>query len=66
MRPIERNTNMIKTLRSTKKFVANHKVAVAITVTALTCLALNKSALKQHDKFLKEHGLLEKFYHPED
>lgn len=57
---------MIKTLRSTKKFVVNHKVAIAITATAVTCLALNKRNINMYDKFLKEHGLLDKFYTPEN
>lgn len=53
---------MNKKLTSVKKFVVNHKVAIAITVTAVTCIALNKSALRQHNDFLKEHGLFDAFY----
>ena len=45
-----------------KKFVARHKVAIAITGTALTCLAINRLALKDHNNFLKEHDLYDLLY----
>lgn len=48
-----------------KKFVKKHKVAIAVTVTALTCLTLNRLALRQHDNFLKERGLYDEFYTPD-
>lgn len=51
---------------STKKFVARHKTAIAVTATAAICLTLNRVALKQHDDFLKEHDLYETFYNPEN
>lgn len=57
---------MKKSIRSTRKFVADHKVAIAVTATALTCLALNKVALRDHDNFLKEHDLYDEFYFPQD
>lgn len=57
---------MNKKLISVKKFVANHKVAIAITATAVTCLALNKRNIKMYDEFLHKHGLLEKFYADEN
>jgi len=47
---------------SAKKFVAKHKVAIAITGTAAVCLYLNRLALTQHNDFLKEHDLYEAFY----
>lgn len=49
-----------------KKFVAKHKVAIAITATAVTCLSINRYALRQHNDFLKEHNLYEEYYAPED
>lgn len=55
-----------KTVVSTKNFVVRHKTAVAVAVTATVCLALNRSALNQHDEFLKEHGLFEEYYTPEE
>jgi hypothetical protein len=51
---------------ATKQFVAKHKVAIAVTTTAVLCLGINRMALKQHDDFLKEHNLYEEFYAPED
>lgn len=48
----------------TKNFVMNHKVTLAIGVTTLTCLKLNKMALRDHDDFLKEHNLYDAFYTP--
>lgn len=49
-------------LVSAKNFVAKHRVALAITATAVTCLAVNQRALKQHNEFLKEKGLYDEFY----
>lgn len=46
----------------TRKFVRDHKVAIAVTATAVTCIAINRMALKQHDDFLREHGLYDEFY----
>lgn len=51
-----------KSLRSTKNFVEKHKVAIAVTGTAVTCLYLNRLALQQHNDFLKENGLYDAFY----
>lgn len=55
-----------KTAIRTRKFVIDHKVAVAVTATALACLKLNRMALESHDEFLKEHGLYDAFYTSED
>lgn len=52
--------------RNFKKFVAKHKVAIAVTATAGSCLYLNRVALRQHDDFLKEKGLYEEFYNPDE
>jgi hypothetical protein len=49
-----------------KNFVQRHKVAIAITGTAASCLYLNGVALRQHDEFLKEKGLYNEFYEIED
>lgn len=49
-----------------RDFVNRHKVAIAVTATAATCLVLNRIALKQHDEFLKEHDLYDEFYTPND
>lgn len=55
--------NIVKNVAvSSKKFVQRHKIAVTITATALVCGALNKAALRDHDNFLKEHGLYDEYY----
>lgn len=54
--------NIKKAVASSKKFVADHKVAIAVTVTAVTCLAINRAALRQHNDFLKEHDLYDSYY----
>jgi len=51
-----------KVTNSSKKFVNNHKVGIAITLTAVTCLTLNRYALRGHADFLKAKGLYEEFY----
>ena len=55
-----------QTFDSAKKFVNRHKVAIAVTGTAASCLYLNRLALKQHNDFLKEHDLYDAFYLTED
>ena len=57
---------MKEKIQTVKKFVAKHKVALAVTGTAATCLTLNRLALKQHDDFLREKGLYEEFYLAEE
>lgn len=49
-----------------RNFVRRHKVGLAVTATALACFALNQAALKQHNEFLAEKGLLDEFYSPEE
>jgi len=58
--------NIKKTAKSTKQFVSKHRVAIAVVTTATLCLAINKRAMREHDLFLEEKGLLEEFYTPED
>jgi hypothetical protein len=50
----------------TKKFVARHKTALAVTATATIALVVHTKVVGQHNDFLKEHGLLEKFYITEE
>ncbi len=52
--------------RKAKNFVVRHKTGLAVAATAGICLALNRVALKQHDEFLAEKGLLEEYYTPTD
>lgn len=58
--------NHIKSVaRSTRKFVADHKVGLAVVVTTFVCVAINREAIREHNDFLKEHNLYEKFYTPQ-
>lgn len=52
-------------LIAVKNFASRHRVAIAVTTTALIGLAVNRSALTQHNEFLKEHGLFDAYYNPE-
>ena len=49
----------------TQKFVSDHKVAIATIATAAVCLKLNRMALRDHDEFLKENNLFDKYYNAE-
>jgi hypothetical protein len=55
-----------KAVDSTKKFVYKHRVAIAVTLTTAICLKLNQVALADHDDFLRDNDLYEKFYTPSD
>lgn len=49
-----------------KSFVQKHKVAITVTATSTVWVLLMQRALKQHNDFLKEKGLYEEFYTPEE
>ena len=51
-----------KAVASTKKFVYRHRVAIAVTITTAICLKLQAEVVEDHNNFLKEHDLYEKFY----
>lgn len=55
-----------KAVRSTKKVVYEHRIAIAVAITAALCLKVNQIALSQHNDFLREHDLYEEFYTPTD
>jgi hypothetical protein len=55
-----------KPRRSVRKFVADHKVAITVVVTSACWITVNRLALKGHNDFLKEKGLYEEFYTPEE
>ena len=58
--------NLQKAKSSVEKFVADHKVGIAITTTAAISLAVGakmcRIVVEERDDFLKEHNLLETFY----
>lgn len=49
-----------------KRFVQKHKVAITVVVSSACWITINRLALKQHNDFLKEKGLYDEFYNPED
>lgn len=55
-----------KAAARTKRFVMDHKVAIAVISTAAICLKINRLALADHDNFLKKHELYDTFYNAED
>lgn len=57
---------MNEKLATAKKFVVKHKTAIAVTVTAIAVNRFYATAINQHNDFLKEHGLYEQFYTPEN
>lgn len=49
-------------LRS-QKFVVDHKVALAVTATAATCIAVHVKVIRNTNERLKEMGIsLDEFY----
>ncbi len=49
-----------------KQFVEKHKVAITVVATSTVWFALQRHAVRQHDEFLRERGLLDEYYTPED
>lgn len=47
---------------SMKNFVVAHKTGFALTTGALIGLQINRSEVRSHDTFLKEHNLYEAFH----
>lgn len=54
-----------KIARSTKEFVENHQFACGMVVASAVLIPINRMALKEHDNFLRDNDLYEKFYRPE-
>jgi hypothetical protein len=53
---------MNKHLASAKKFVVDHKVAIAVTVTTIVLSTVHVKVIANHNDFLEKHDLLEEFY----
>lgn len=62
MNPIEETPAPVKK----QSFVGRHKVAIAVIATSACWIALNRLSLKGHNDFLKEKGLYDEFYTPEE
>ena len=52
----------MKKIAFLKKFISDHRVAIAIGMTATAFIALNLRNAKLLDEFLKEHNLLDEYY----
>ena len=55
----------MKTIKSTKRFVHNHKTALIVTATSTAWIALMMRNAKELNAFLAEHNLLDEYYQPE-
>lgn len=55
-----------KIAKRTKKFVSDHRVAIAIVGTTAVMLKVNKLALKDHEDFMDAHGILDLYYTPSE
>jgi hypothetical protein len=62
MRPYYRKERLMTKIEFLKKFVQNHKVAIAITVTATAFIVMIMRDQKALNKFLDEHGLADEYY----
>lgn len=51
---------------SSKKFVNDHRVAIAVTITSIVCVAAHVAVIKVHNDFLEEKGLLDEYYQTEE
>jgi hypothetical protein len=56
----------ISLISRTKKFVSDHKVAIAIGATATVAFVAHRQTVKAWNEFLTEKGLLEEYYNPDE
>lgn len=47
---------------ASRKFVADHRVGVAVTLTSIAWFGLVRSNVKQYNAFLETKGLLEEYW----
>jgi hypothetical protein len=64
--PTIEGAEMNNKFRIAKKFVSDHRVAIAIIGTASVCAMLRYRNAKELNAFLAEHNLLVEFYTPEN
>jgi len=46
----------------TRKFVSDHRVAIAVVATASVGIALQMRNAREWNEFLKEHNLFDEYY----
>jgi hypothetical protein len=49
-------------IATAKKFVARHRVAIAVTATTIVLTAVHMRIVDDTNEFLKEHDLFDEFY----
>jgi hypothetical protein len=49
-------------IAAAKNFVSRHRVALAVSATAIVLTAAHIRIIAQHNEFLSDHDLLDKFY----
>lgn len=57
---------MKNAVTTTKRFVARHKVLIAVSVTVLVTYKIHTLAMKEQLGFIKEKGLLDEYFHLKD
>jgi hypothetical protein len=58
---------MLKTkIESAKNYVRDHKVALAVTVTAIVGTAVHVRIIHDHNEFLKDHDLFDAYYETDE
>jgi hypothetical protein len=62
----EKEYNMNAKLASAKQFVVRNKATLVVAGAAFAVIALQQVGIKQHNEFLREKGLFDEFYAPED
>ena len=54
--------NLKQKARSTKQFVKQHRVGIAVVATSIFWIKAMSNVAAQHNEFLEEKGLKEEFY----
>jgi len=49
-------------IATAKKFVARHRVAIAVTATTIVLTAVHMKIVDNTNEFLREHDLFDEFY----
>lgn len=53
---------MKKQIATAKNFVSKHRVAIAVTLTAVLAVKLQMRTAREFNEFLKEHNLFDEYY----
>jgi hypothetical protein len=64
--PTKENKMITTHLAAARKYIADHKLEDRSADNEIIIVAAMYADLKDHDQFLKDHGLYEEFYNRED